>query len=256
MGKLDGKVAIITGCSGGLGKQMALRFAAEGAKLAICARSADKLAATAQACRDLGAEVVDMPTDLCQLDQMKAFVQATVDRFGTVDILVNNAVSIPNPHSFLDHTEEELASTFRSGLVATWHMMKLCFPYLKGKSASILNFGSGGGDLGMAGFAAYAVTKEAIRGLSRVVAREWGAYGIRVNTLSPAAMTENATAGIEHLDPETKAQILAGMTQVPLCRAGDPYEDITPVAVFLASDESRWITGQNLYVDGGGTIHS
>ena len=107
MGKLEGKVAIITGCSGGLGKQIALRFASEGAKLAICARNDAKLQATAEACRALGAAVLAMPVDLMDYQQIVAFKDATIQRFGTVDVLVNNAINTKAPHPFMEHTHEE-----------------------------------------------------------------------------------------------------------------------------------------------------
>ena len=256
MGKLDGKIAVITGCSGGLGKQLAFRFANEGAKLAICARSKDKLAAVAEECRRLGAETLDMQVDLTDFDQLKAFVDAVIERYGAVDILVNNAVSICPPHPFEDHTIEELDRTMHSGLYGTWHMMKLCLPYMKDRNASIINFGSGAGDQGLEGYAAYAATKEAIRGLSRVAAREWGKYGIRVNIVNPSAVTDNVKAGIEMLPEDQKAYVMSTLSNNPLCRPGDPYEDITPAIVFLASDDSRWITGQTLMVEGGGAIHS
>ncbi len=257
MGKLSGKVAVITGCSIGLGKQIALRFAAEGANLAICARSADKLDATAKECEAKGVQVLAMPVDLTNVEQITAFVEAIAAKFGTIDILVNNAVSIAPPHSFLDHTIEELELTMHSGFFATWHMMKLCFPYMKDKKdASIINFGSSGGDLGMDGFAAYAATKEAIRGVSRVVAREWGKNNIRVNVVSPVALTGHAAEELEHLPEDQKSYIMGGMASNPLGRIGDPYEDVAPVVVFLASEESRWITGQNIYAEGGETIHS
>ena len=256
MGKLDGKVAIITGCSGGLGKQIALRFAAEGANVAICARSSDRLQETAKACEELGAEVVSMSVDLSVYDQLNAFVDAVAQRFGTVDILVNNAVSITPPHSLLDHTLEELDMTMHSGFYATWHLMKLCYPYMKGKASSIINFGSGAGDMGMDGYAAYASTKEAIRGLSRVAAREWGKDGIRVNIVNPSAVTDNVKASLDFLPEEQKAYVISSLSMNPMCRPGDPYEDITPAIVFLASDESRWVTGQTLMVEGGGNIHA
>lgn len=257
MGKLSGKVAIITGCSGGVGKQIALRFAAEGANIAICARSADKLYATAKECEAKGVQVLAIPVDLTNVEQLTAFVEATVAKFGTIDILVNNAVSITSPHSFLDHTIEQLEMTMHSGFFATWHLMKLCFPYMKDKKdASIINFGSSGGDLGLDGYAAYAATKEAIRGLSRVVAREWGKNNIRVNVISPVALTEHVADALELLPEEHKASIMAGMAGNPMGRPGDPYEDVAPVVVFLASEESRWITGQNIYAEGGVTIHS
>ena len=256
MGKLQGKVAIITGASGGLGKQIALRFATEGAKLSICARNETRLQETVTLCEEAGAEVLSIPLDLCNYDELAAFVQATVDRFGTIDILVNNAVTISNPHPFVEHTLEELDATVRSGLYGTWSMMQLCFPYLKDKNASVINFGSGAGRAGHEGFAAYAAVKEAIRGLTRVTAREWGKYGIRVNTVCPSAITDNVKAGLEYLPPEMKEAVTNLMSINPLCLPGDPYEDITPVVLFMVCDESGWITGQDINVEGGGDIHS
>lgn len=256
MGKLDGKVAVITGCSMGLGKQIALRFVEEGAKVSICARNLDKLKATAKECEDLGGEVFYRKTDLCEKEDMEQFVKETVDRFGTIDILVNNAISICPPHPFLEHTEDELQLTMRSGFLATWRMMLLCFPYLKDKNSSIVNFGSTAGDMGMDGYAAYSATKEAIRAISRVAAREWGKYGIRVNTCSPAGLTDHVTGTIDYLSDEMKKYVMDGFKANPMCRIGDPYDDIAPAVLFLASDDSRWVTGQNLNVEGGGNIHS
>lgn len=257
MGKLSGKVAVITGCSGGLGKHIAIRFAEEGASLAICARSADKLATTAKLCEAKGAETLAMPVDLTDMEQMAAFVDAAAAKFSKIDILVNNAVSTFAPHPFLDHTMDELNTVMGSGFLATWHMMRLCFPYMKDHGdASIINFGSGAGEMGLDGYAAYAATKEAIRGLSRVVAREWGKHGIRVNIASPSAVTDNVMAGVAQLPEEQKAYVMASLSTNPLCRPGDPYEDITPAVVFLASEDARWVTGQNLNIEGGGNIHS
>ncbi len=256
MGKLDGKVAIITGCSMGLGKQIAKRFVEEGAKISICARSIGKLEATAKECEALGGEVFYRSTDLTVKEDMEKFVKETVDRFGTIDILVNNAISIWPPHPFLEYTEDELMTTMTSGFLATWRMMQLCFPYLRDKDSSVINFGSSGGEMGMDGYAAYAATKEAIRALSRVTAREWGKYGIRVNTCSPSSMTDHVEAELNNLPEDMKNYVLEGFKANPLCRIGQSYEDVTPAVVFLASDDSRWITGQNLNVEGGYNIHS
>ncbi len=256
MGKMEGKVAVITGCSIGLGKQIAKRFVAEGAKISICARNETRLEETAKECKALGGEVFYRKTDLCVKEDMEQFVSETVDHFGTIDILVNNAISICPPHPFLEHTEEELLLTMQSGFLATWRMMLLCFPYLKDKNSSIINFGSTGGETGMEGFAAYAAAKESIRAISRVAAREWGKYGIRVNTCSPAGFTDHVAADLDYLSDEMKAYIMEGFKNNPMQRIGDPYDDITPAVVFLASDDSRWVTGQNLNVEGGGNIHS
>ena len=255
MGKLEGKTALITGASAGVGKQIAIRYAAEGANLAICARTESKLLETAAECEKAGAKVIAVPTDIKDYAALENLVQKTVEAFGTVDILVNDAVSNSAPHPFLEHTTEELDNTMFSGLYGTWHLMKLCFPYLKEHGGSVINFGSGAGREGLAGYAAYASTKEAICGLSRVVAREWGEYGIRVNVLSPSAMTETVKDSLPYLSDEMRAYVIDSLSQNALHRPGDAYEDVAPVAVFLASEDSRWITGQNICAEGGGDIH-
>lgn len=126
--------------------------------------------------------------------------------------------------------------------------MKLCYHHLKGKNSLIINFTSGVYQVGFALMAAYVADKAAIRALSMVVAREWGTADIRCNTISPVAMTDTIE---ENLPPEFRDFVLAKAKENALGRMGDPYHDIPPAVVFLASDDSRWITGQNLNVDGG-----
>ena len=136
-------------------------------------------------------------------------------------------------------------------------MMKLCFPYMKdkpGAGASIINVASKWGVEGSLWSSAYATAKEAIRGLSRVVAREWGQYNIRVNTVCPAGWTDNVTARIKDQKPEVQEWVNFAYKDNPFQRIGDPYNDVSPVFVFLASDDSHWITGQTLHADGGGLI--
>ena len=154
MNRLEGKVVIITGASGGLGKQMALRFAQEGAKLAICARREKKLQETKDLCQQAGAQVLAMVADVSHHDELKAFVEKTAETFGTIDVLVNNASTISAPHPFLEHTINDLEEALHSGLYGTWQMMQLCFPYMKEHGGSIINFGSIGGVNGLEGFAA------------------------------------------------------------------------------------------------------
>lgn len=257
MGKLDGKVVLITGCSTGLGKQQALRMAAEGAKLAICARNEARLAETARLCEEYGAEVLAMKVDIMDYDSLVAFVDATAARFGTIDVLVNNAHTITIPAPFLEKTIEHLDIEMRSSVYAYWHLMKLCFPHLKdkeGAGSSIINFASEAAIAGDAFYAPYAASKEAVRGLSRVVAREWGEHNIRVNTVCPNGMTENVSEGLSTLEPAVQEHIRSAFVANPFRRAGDAFEDVAPVVVFLASDDSHWITGQNLHADGGALI--
>ena len=259
MGKLDGKVVLITGASAGLGKQQAVRMAVEGARLAICARTESRLADAARECERAGADVLAMPVDIMDYEALAAFVTATVERFGQVDALVNNAHTITVPAPFLEKTIQDLDVEMRSSVYAYWHLMKLCFPYMRdrpGAGASIVNFASEAGVMGDALYAPYAASKEAVRGLSRVVAREWGQYNIRVNTLCPNGMTDTISGGLDWMEPETREHIEKMFVNNPFRRTGDPYDDVAPVTVFLVSDDSRWITGQNIHADGGGLINA
>ncbi len=254
MGKLDNKVCVITGASGGLGKQTAIRFAEEGAIVCICARNAERLKATEELCREKGAEVLALTADVSKHEEMKRFVEAIGAKYGRIDALCNNAATISSPHPFLEQTIEDLEEGLHSGLYGTWYMMQYCFPYMKEHGGAILNYGSIGGVSGLEGFASYAAEKEAIRGLSRVVAREWGQYNIRVNCLCPNVATDRFLEGIEQSRPEVREYLKATMSQNAMHRMGTAYEDATPAIVFLVSDDSRWVTGQTLHVEGGNWI--
>jgi len=252
--RLEGKVVILTGASAGLGKQMSIRLSQEGAKLAICARRVDKLKITAELCEAEGAEVLAEKCDVSKYADLKKFVDKIVKKFGTIDVLVNNANYEADRQLFLDQDVEELDKALHTGVYAHWHLMKLCYPYMKGKSSSIINFTSGTYQVGLEMYASYAADKGAIRALSMVVAREWGVDGIRVNTISPIAITDTI---VDKLSPEYSEWVKGMMKDNAMQRVGDPYSDIAPVLVFLASEESRWITGQNINVDGGQreTVH-
>lgn len=252
--RLDGKVVILTGCSAGLGKQIAVVLAGEGARLAICARRTDKLMETAELCKQQGAEVLALTCDVSKYDDLKNFVDKTVEKYGTVDVLINSANFEADRMEFMQQDIDMLDTALHTGVYAHWHLMKLCYPYLKGKSSSIINFTSGMYQVGLELYASYAADKGAIRALSMVVAREWGVEGIRVNTISPVAITDTI---LGKLAPEYSEWVKDMMSHNSMGRIGDPAGDIAPVVIFLATDESRWITGQNINVDGGQpeTIH-
>lgn len=257
MGRLDGKVCIITGAASGLGKQEAIRFAEEGAKLAICSRTESKLMDTKRICEEKGAEVLAMACDVMVKENLEALVSATVDRFGTIDVLVNNAHTVTMLLPFLQKSEDDLEIELKSSLYAYWRLMKLCYPYMKGKpgaGASIINFASKAGFEGTIDHCAYAAAKEAVRGLSRVVAREWGKDNIRVNTICPGSFTDNCKADLGKQTKEIQQWAEIAFKDNPFQRVGDPYEDVSPIVLFLASDDSRWMTGQNVFADGGGWI--
>lgn len=258
MGKLDGKVVIVTGGASGIGKQLAIRCAMEGADVAICSRTEGKLLVTKEICEQYGAKVYAKALDIRNLSDLEDFVEGTIRELGQIDALVNNAHTITMPAPFMEKTLDDLDTEIQSSLYAYWNLMKLCYPYLKGKKgagASIVNFASEAGVRGDANYAPYAAAKEAVRGLSRVVAREWGPDNIRVNTLCPNGLTDNI-GDLNSLPESIKDQVSAAFVANPFNRAGDPFEDVAPAVVFLVSDDSRWITGQNIHADGGILINA
>lgn len=251
MKRFDNKIAVVTGASGGIGKEIAIGFAEEGASLAICARTESKLNETAEICRKLGVEVLAITCDVSEYSQLENFVNKINEKFGRIDILVNNAVSSDTMIPFIDQTIENLEKALKSGLYATWHMMQLSFPLMKEHGGSIINFGSSASN-GQPGLSSYGVAKAAITALTRAVASEWGEYNIRVNNMKPFAMTEN----MKNLPEETRVFIEKNMkNSTALKRTGTPKSDIVPVVLFLASDESQWMTGQTLNAEGGSDIH-
>lgn len=251
MGRLDDKVAIVTGSGSGLGKQFARRLGHEGARVAICDYRESRLQSAREELEGEGIDLVAVPCDVSKPEDLQALVDATVKRFGTVDVLVNNAHTITTLCNFFEQDIETLDLELHSSLYATWRMMKLCFPYMKESGGSIINLGSRAGVEGSVNHAAYAASKEAIRGLSRVVAREWGQYNIRVNVVTPAGWTDNMDKGVQELKPEIKAWVEKHSLANAFHRHGDPYADVAPVVAFLASDDSRWLTGQTLHTEGG-----
>ncbi|MBR6815916.1 MAG: SDR family oxidoreductase [Clostridia bacterium] len=256
MGKLEGRTAIVTGAGRGLGKQIAIKYAEEGANLAICARSLDRLAETERLCREAGAEVLSFVCDVTKIDQMEAFVAATAEKFGGIDILYNNAMATTCGHKhFEDHTQEDFDMFYQSGLMSSFHMMRLCFPWLKKSGhGKVICVGSGAGVEGQFGMTAYGAIKEATRAMARTAAREWGKYNINVNTINPGAITDFYYEQLEKMPEGERDPMKLGFNPTIIGRIGDAYEDIAPVAVFLASEDSRHITGQTIMAEGGVTM--
>jgi NAD(P)-dependent dehydrogenase (short-subunit alcohol dehydrogenase family) len=259
MGKLDGKVAIITGTASGIGKASAILFAAEGAAVSICDIVEDKLQQTANEIISNKGRVLAKKCDLSQFEEIKAFVEATVSEFGTVDILVNNAANFG--YGGIMETEQETWDTsFAINLGAPRHLMRLCFPYMQMHGGKIINVISRGALQGVAGLASYDASKGALLSLSLEAAREWAEYNINVNLVMPECLSENTMEIVKQIDPgddwPTTLQSLGPFFEKPPLgweRFFPKY--VAPALVFLASEDAQWMTGNILKVDGGIDIH-
>jgi 3-oxoacyl-[acyl-carrier protein] reductase len=248
-GQLQGKVTVVTGGGRGIGRAIAELFAREGARVAILSRSQAPISEAVAAITAEGGEAIGIACDVGNRSAVDAAVNDVVAKWGGVDVLVNNAHDTRNIHrSVMDTDDALIERQFRSAFHGSLYTMQACFPYLKEVRGKIVNFGSAAGVKGMADFVAYGASKEAVRALTRSAANEWGRYGITCNAICPVAGTEMFN------DPKENpllAQIAAGR---PLGRIGTAQDDIAPVALFLATDASQYITGHTLMVNGGGTM--
>jgi NAD(P)-dependent dehydrogenase (short-subunit alcohol dehydrogenase family) len=252
---LDGKVAVVTGASRGIGRAIAEQFAREGARVAVTSRTQASVDAVVGEITEAGGTAIGLTCDVGHPDQIAAMVERTAAEFGGIDILVNNAQSFgtranPSVHSWdtalEDVTDEEVDWVFDTGARATLKGMQAAFPYMKDKGGSIINFGSRRGVLCPPHSAPYNLSKEAVRALSRTASNEWGRYGIRVNVINPAIETE-AASGEFAKTPGIKEKIAQA---IPLRRWALP-DECARVAVFLAGADSSYVTGMTFMVDGG-----
>ena len=222
-GRLSGRVAIVTGGGQGVGLGIAQVFLREGAKVLITGRTADKLEAAVTGLRTDGGEAAWIAGTAGVRADAEAAVAKAVDLFGGIDILVNNAQT-SQPGTMFEDTDDALfALTIESGLYGTFQHMQAAIPHMKEKGGTIINFGS------------------------CTAARELGKYRIRVNVICPAALSPIAQQWVKDF-PEEAEKV---MKLVALGYLGDCMEDIGPAALFLASDDSRYVTGQTINVDGG-----
>jgi NAD(P)-dependent dehydrogenase (short-subunit alcohol dehydrogenase family) len=248
MGRLDGKVALITGGGKGIGRGIARRYAREGAAVTIAEIDADAGRRTAEELAGLGTPGSFVETDVSQREQVEAAVQGVVDQHGRLDILINNAVGL-TPNILLEEkTDDMLAHVLQTGLWATWWSMRAAMPTMREQGdGRIINFYSIDAETGAWLHADYNTTKDAIKGLTRSAAAEWARFGIRVNMIAPAA---KGTVFYELVEEHPGFDEMAANMN-PLGWVGDPEEDIAPVAVFLGSEDSRYVTGELVHVDGG-----
>jgi NAD(P)-dependent dehydrogenase (short-subunit alcohol dehydrogenase family) len=242
--RLDGKVAIVTGASSGLGAAFALGLAEAGADVAICARRVSRLEATAEQVRALGRRCLAVPADVSEPDDCTRVVEETVRELGRVDVLVNNA-GIGTAYPATREAPEDFRRVIDVNLNGSYWMAQACGRAMQ-DGGSIVNIGSVLG-LTTAGLpqAAYASSKAAIIGLTRDLAQQWtGRKGIRVNALAPGFFPSEMT------DQYPDGYLEAQQARIPAGRAGEA-EELTAALIFLASDAGSYVTGIVLPVDGG-----
>lgn len=248
MKRLEENVTIITGGGKGIGYGLAQAFAEAGSNLVITGRTLSRLESARQRLEaEYGVKVLPIVADGADESAIKDVVAQTIDTFGKINTLVNNAQVSKSGLPLIEHTKEDLDLSIHSGLYAAFFYMRECHPYLKESKGSVINFASGAGLFGKLGQSSYAAAKEGIRGLSRVAAAEWGPDGIRVNVICPLAMTESLMEWKENY-PDLFAKTIQG---IPLGRFADPKDDIGRVAVFLASEDAHYITGETITLQGG-----
>ena len=248
MKRLEGKVAIITGGGKGIGFGLAQAFAREGSDLVLTGRTESRLLdAKTRLEAEYGVKVLPVVADGADEEAIRRVVALTVETFGRIDTLINNAQVSRSGLPLVEHTREDFDMAIMSGLYAVFFYMRECFPYLKQTKGSVINFASGAGLFGKLGQSSYAAAKEGIRGMSRVAAAEWGPDGVRVNVVCPLAMTESLKQWKEQY-PDLFEKTIQG---IPLGRFADPLEDIGRVCVFLASDDASYVTGETITLQGG-----
>ena len=249
MFSLDGKVALITGSSRGIGKAIAEAMADAGARVVISSRKAGACESVAESIRAAGGEAVAIPCNVSDLAQVQSLVDATLDHWGRIDVLVCNAAVNPHFGPSLEISESAFDKVMSTNVKNVLWLCRAVIPQMaeRGDGAVII-VSSIAGLKGTSRLGAYAISKAAGMQLTRNLALEWGHRNVRVNCIAPGLVrTDFARALWE--DPENHAKALAAY---PLGRLGEP-EDVAGAAVFLAARSGAWITGQTLIVDGGTT---
>lgn len=245
MGLLDGKTALVTGATRGIGRAIALRFAAEGADVAFTYRSQDEAAVALQAEMEaMGVRAKAYKSDAASYEDAHNVVADVKETFGHIDILVNNA-GITKDSLMMRMDETAWDAVIGTNLKSAFNFIHACTPIMaRQRSGSIINMSSVVGVSGNAGQCNYSASKAGLIGLSKSIAKEMGPRGIRSNCIAPGFITTDMTEALpENLRQEWEKQI-------PLRRAGQP-EDVAKVALFLASDLSSYVTGQVINCCGG-----
>jgi glucose 1-dehydrogenase len=251
MTSLEGRVALITGGGNGIGRACAERFARDGAQVAVADINSAEGQAVASALRDDGHEAMFLQCDVAKSDEVRATVERTVDAFGSVDILVNNAAIIKGI-DFLEISEADFDAVLNVNLRGAFLMAQAVARQMVAqvkagrRPGSVVNMSSVNAVFAIANQVPYSVSKGGLNQLTKVMALSLAEYGIRVNAIGPGSINTRILKTVM-TDEAARAKLLS---RTPLGRIGEP-EEIAAVAAFLASDDASYITGQTIYADGG-----
>lgn len=249
-----GKIAVVTGASGAFGALASRVLAAAGARLVLAAGKAGELDATALGCRDLGAEVATVARRPNSEADCDAIMQAGMDRFGGLDILVVGS-GLNDVSPIVDMTPDRFETVIQGNLTGAWLLCRAFGRRVipQGRGGKVVLVSSARGKLGHpAGYTAYCASKAATDGLTKALGCEWGKYGITVNAIAPTVFRSPLTAWMFEDNEKAKATRNGMLARIPLGRLGEP-EDLAGPLLFLASRASDFYTGHILYADGGYT---
>ncbi len=251
--RFEGKVAVVTGAAGGIGREACLRFAAEGARVVAVDLAESDLGGVISAVNRLGSEAIAAPADVTQSSQVKAYVDAAVARFGRIDAFFNNAGIEGWVGPSTDYPEEMFDRVMAVNVKGVWLGMKYVVPVMrKVGGGAIVNTASVAGLSGTPTIIAYGASKHAVIGLSKSGALEFGRDDIRVNAICPSPietrMMRSLERGINADDPEAVHKSMAA--NIPLGRYGEPGE-VAALVAFLCSDDAKFISGGVYTIDGG-----